>query len=358
MRIAIDEVAERMPPPGPLVLAGLGAVGEDPHPTQVVGPTRELSLFDQDRPDGPPAASRPARYAQVARVPRRTRSAAPFLLGAVITVLIAAAAFVLARPNVGPSVTVPLLVGQSRGAAEQTALDAKLLIDPTTRASDDPAGTVIAQDPAPGAFLAERTSVHVVLSRGPAPIKLPVLAGTTQDAATQALQGQFAVRVVERPSDKVPKGSVITSDPLNTAAPDSVVTIYVSTGPPLVVVPDVHGRSYASAVQRLANRRFGASRQDEFNDAPAGQVLGTQPLAGDRAPCGSTVTVRVSKGPDLVDVPDFTNMTIEQATAAAAAAGVQVQAQGVLGAGRKVRAQAPQAADGKVKRNTVITLFF
>jgi len=280
------------------------------------------------------------------------------LLGAVITVLIAAAAFVLARPNVGPSVTVPLLVGQSRAKAEQTALDAKLLIDPTFRASDDPRGTVIAQDPQPGGFLAERKSVRVVLSRGPKPIAFPALAGQTQEAATQALQAQFAVRVVNRTHDTVPKGSVITSDPVGSAAPDSVVTIYVSSGPPLLVVPDVRGRSYERAVERLANRKFKASRQDEFSDAPAGQVLGTQPLAGDRAPKGSTVVVRVSKGPDLVAVPDFTGQTIEQATATATVAGVQIEAQGVLGANRKVRAQAPQATDGQVKRNTVITLFF
>src|SRR4029079_4550525 len=92
---------DRLPPPAPLALAGLGAVGEDPHPTQVVRPVRELALFDQDRPKVVRVATRPA---SVARVSRRTRSAAPFLLGAVIAVAIAAAAFVLSRPNVGPTV--------------------------------------------------------------------------------------------------------------------------------------------------------------------------------------------------------------------------------------------------------------
>ena len=197
-----------------------------------------------------------------------------------------------------------------------------------------------------------------MLSKGPKAIEFPALAGQTQEAATQALQAQFAVNVINRPNDTVPKGTVIDSDPRGSAPPDSTVTLYVSSGPPLVVVPDVRGRSYERAVQRLNNRKFEAARQDEFSDASAGQVLGTEPLAGDRAPRGSTVTVRVSKGPDLVDVPEFKGMTIEEATAAAAAAGVQVEAQGVLGPARKVRAQAPQAADGKVKRNTVITLFF
>jgi hypothetical protein len=50
-------------------------------------------------------------------------------------------------------------------------------------------------------------------------------------------------------------------------------------------------------------------------------------------------------------------MTVDQATAAAAAAGVQVQAQGVFSGGRRVRAQDP-APGGRVKRGTVVTIFF
>ena len=56
-------------------------------------------------------------------------------------------------------------------------------------------------------------------------------------------------------------------------------------------------------------------------------------------------------------VPKFIGQTIEQATAYAAQGGVQIQAQGVLGKGHKVRAQDP-VPGGKVKRNSVITIFF
>ena len=50
------------------------------------------------------------------------------------------------------------------------------------------------------------------------------------------------------------------------------------------------------------------------------------------------MTIVISKGPDVVVTPDFRTMTVDQATAAAAAAGVQVQAQGVFSGGRRVRA--------------------
>jgi len=356
MRAAIDEVAEQMPPPGPLVLAGLGAVGEDPHPTQVVRPVRELSLFDQDEPRSAPVSTRPA---SVARVNRSSRSAAPFLLGAVITVLIAAAVFVLARPSVGPTTTVPLLIGQSRSNAQQTALDKNLLVDWTYKKSDDRRGTVIAQTPEPGGFLSERTTVHLVLSDGPKPVTLPTdLAGKTQEDATKALEAQFAVQVVPTPDKVVPKGIVIRTNPAKAAPPDGTVQLIVSSGPPLAVVPDVSGRSYDSAVARLKERGFEAARSDDFNDTvPVDRVIGTDPQGGKKAPEGSAITVHVSKGPDLVLIPDFKGKTITESTDLSAAAGVEIQASGVIGKGRRVRAQAPEPG-GKVKRGTVVTIFF
>ena len=271
-----------MPPPGPLVLAGLGAVGEDPHPTQVVRPVRELSLFDQDQPRARP--SRPARPASPGS-PRRSRSAAPFLLGAVITVLIAAAAFVLARPSVGPTVTVPLLVGQSRSNAQQTALDKNLLVDSTYRTSDDPRGTVIAQDPQPGGFLAERTSVHLVLSKGPKPVQLPGARGHDPGGRdARRSQAQFAVQVVNTARRQGAEGHRHHVGPAGLgAARLHRHSSIVSSGPPLVVVPDVVGsRATTRPSPRLKRAAASARRaSDEFNDTvPVGQVIGTDPRGG------------------------------------------------------------------------------
>ncbi len=53
-------------------------------------------------------------------------------------------------------------------------------------------------------------------------------------------------------------------------------------------------------------------------------MIRTDPPSGTNAPYGSAVTIYVSKGPDLVLVPDVTFETIEQASADLAAAGLQV----------------------------------
>jgi len=126
------------------------------------------------------------------------------------------------------------------------------------------------------------------------------------------------------------------------------------------VSPDIPRKdcSYDSAVARLKERGFAAARSDDFNDTvPVDRVIGTDPQGGKKAPEGSAITVHVSKGPDLVLIPDFKGKTITESTDLSAAAGVEIQASGVIGKGRRVRAQAPEPG-GKVKRGTVVTIFF
>ena len=71
-----------------------------------------------------------------------------------------------------------------------------------------------------------------------------------------------------------------------------------------MVVPDVHGETFAQAQAALTAAGLGAVEVDQFNDAPAGQVVGTTPANPAVAVVGSPVTVTVSKGPDLVTVPN------------------------------------------------------
>ncbi len=277
MRFALAEAAAELPPPGPLVLAGLGAIGEDPHPTQVVATAVERPLFDQDD-EGISLFRRPAPAP--ARSPQRSRSAAPFLLGAVIAVALSALAFVLAQPSRGATTAVPLLIGQQESRAQEIAINAKVpfLITSSERRSDDPAGIVIAQDPEPGGFISEGDTVHLVVSRGPKPVALPELVGLTQAEAVAALQSQFGVDVVEGYNDVVEPGRVISSDPQGSAPLDSLVTLRISKGPRPVAIPDVarelrpggrqaQGASSQGAARRCLRRHRGGRSRDPDRSA-------------------------------------------------------------------------------------------
>src|SRR5439155_1617742 len=79
-----------------------------------------------------------------------------------------------------------------------------------------------------------------------------------------------------------------------------------SDDPAPVEVPNGVGETYDEASKALTAKRFKVSRVDEYSDTvPAGQVIRHTPVKGAEAPRDSTVTVVVSKGPDLVTVDDY-----------------------------------------------------
>jgi len=130
----------------------------------------------------------------------------------------------------------------------------------------------------------------------------------------------------------------------------------ISDGPKPVEVPNLVGKSWDDAMKALTAKRFKVVRTDEFSDTvPAGVVIRHDPVPGAEAPRDSTVTVVVSKGPDLVPVPDLRGDTVEDAVSALEAAGLQVDVVGYR-PGRRVREQDPEGGT-KLHRNATVTLY-
>ena len=150
-------------------------------------------------------------------------------------------------------------------------------------------------------------------------------------------------------------GIVLASDPVGEAPPDSVIKLTVSDGPAPRTVPDVgSGGSYADAAAKLDAVQLSAAQVDEFNDTvPAGQVLGSDPAAGTQVPRGTVVSVRVSKGPDLVAVPAAIETTVEAYSQGLASMGLQAFVQGNYRPGARVIATDPPAGT-MVKRGSTI----
>jgi eukaryotic-like serine/threonine-protein kinase len=75
-----------------------------------------------------------------------------------------------------------------------------------------------------------------------------------------------------------------------------------------------------------------------------GEVMGVSPGPGDDpAPYGSEVTITVSAGVPLVDVPNVVGMTEDDAKAALKGAGLKVDSTNFFGS--KVRQQQPAAGE-------------
>jgi serine/threonine-protein kinase len=355
---AITDAGKRMPAPAPLPLAGLGDGVEDVEPTTIGRATRgdattTRSSDDTVGEDVPVAIN---------VEPGMRRSAVPVAVAVAIVAVLAIAAAAVFAGGSGATAPVPNLVGHSFDdpATKALATDAGLLVRVVERRrSDDPAGLIIEQHPAPGDFLAEGDEIEVVVSRGPPPVPLPELVGKPVAEAQALLEQAGFVAVVEpRYDENVPKDIVLATEPPSpgNAPRDSAVKVIVSNGPAPVAVPDVTGKTFEEAVQILGDKRFSAARHDEFNDlVPVGVVIRTDPPAGNEAPRDSEVAVFVSKGPEIVTVPPVVGVTVEEASARLAAVGLTPDVQN-YGPGKVVRASDP-AEGAQLPKGSEVTLF-
>jgi serine/threonine-protein kinase len=124
-----------------------------------------------------------------------------------------------------------------------------------------------------------------------------------------------------------------------------------------VPVPDVSGKTFDEASQQLTAAGFTVSRADDFSDTvDKDKVIGTDPASGQGANRGAQIVVHVSKGPEMVAVPNLVGLTLDAAQAQLQAKGFEVDTQSYL-PGRLVRAQSP-AAGTSVNKGTKVTLFF
>lgn len=95
-----------------------------------------------------------------------------------------------------------------------------------------------------------------------------------------------------------------------------------------VSVPDVSNKTVAEATEELEAAGFVVGTQTEVysTEVESGNVVSTNPAAGESAAKGSTVNLTVSKGTEQVTVPDLKNMTADEAQKALSAVGLTGQA--------------------------------
>jgi serine/threonine-protein kinase len=354
MGAALEDAVSSLPPPGPLTLAGLGQTVDDPHPTAIVT-GRDDFIFDQDADRRPaPVATSPRRLDD-----DRPRSIGPLILGIVLVLAMAGAVFALTRPASGGTVTVPNLEGMTEDAAQNLANRSGLLVAFDSRTADDPKGMIYRQNPRPGYFLNRGGTVKLTVSKGPKPIPLPAVVGKHfNDAETILKDALFAVEFQRATNEDLPRDAVTATIPAGKAPPDSKVTLIVSDGPAPRTVPNVARKTYDEAATAIQTERLVPVRAEAYSDTvPAGQVIRTEPAAGQKAPRDSSVRVVVSKGTDVVLVPDLTRKTIDEASLTAQQVGLSVTVAGPYSPGRKVRLQNPPPGR-PIRRGAVVTISF
>jgi len=158
----------------------------------------------------------------------------------------------------------------------------------------------------------------------PETVQVPDLIGKTEKQARAAL-GELGLvpDVTFQESDTVPAKHVIEQDPNadSYVDPGSTVSLVVSSGVPLVEVPQVVGQQRSQARQTLVSLGFEVDPREVESDAPKGQVVETNPSYPNKVPKGSTVVVSYSDGQE--EIPDVVGLTQEQAERAIREAGFE-----------------------------------
>jgi beta-lactam-binding protein with PASTA domain len=260
-------------------------------------------------------------------------------------------------------VTVPdlrgLSVEQARSQVEHLGLVPQMAHP--AYSSSIPAGHVISTSPDAGTTLKRGQLITIVPSLGPPQVAVPDLRGETVKQATKQLQ---AVDLqLGQPthgfSKTVRAGRIISQSQTGKVAEGGTIDVVVSDGPPPTGIPNVTGKTQAQATKTLEKAGFTVRPETGFSETvPKGSVISTSPVGGKQAPYGSAITLTVSVGPERFPCPNFVGMTVEEAKAAAKAAGLKVSALPVPGATGDVIVSQIPAPGTTVRYGSTIGLFY
>lgn len=264
--------------------------------------------------------------------------------------------------NSGQFTKVPPLLSKTEAQATARLKEAGLDVGSVEHAYSDTVkrGTVISTDPAAGERIRSNDSVKLTISDGPETVNVPDVQGRTLARAKLLLtaDGLAPGMVTREFSEDVPKGSVISTDPGagSKRHAGTAIALVVSKGAP-VDVPDVTGDDLDDARQELqeAGLKVTVSATEINSEYDQGQVARQTPAGDAQAAEGDTVTLTLSKGPELVEVPNVVGATVDDATKLLEQSGFQVKEdRGLLGLfGDTVRKQSVDAGEQAPKGSTV-----
>lgn len=237
----------------------------------------------------------------------------------------------------GASVTIPDVAGTSIEQATLVLVDSELQVSEAILEEFDlvlPAGTVKGTAPAAGEVVDRESVVRLIISLGPNPVSVPAVTGKTLEEVSAEFEGLNLIvgAATEEFNDFVDKGTVLrvaNAEGRSLPAGSEVLAgetlnLVVSAG----AIPDVTGLPVDDARRLLQEVGLtGIVGGDGAFSETIAEGLVVQILDRDTRIVvpGDTITLLVSRGPELVAVPNVIDQTIQQAKSALEALGFRVE---------------------------------
>ncbi|KAA8831567.1 protein kinase domain-containing protein [Bifidobacterium tissieri] len=217
----------------------------------------------------------------------------------------------------------------------------------TEQYSDDVAkGSVISSDPANvGDHVSKRngTTMTIVVSKGVREATIPDDItdassdnGKTPLATLQQLGFDNVTHDKERDqySLDVPEGALLSIDPQpgTTLRHGDPITVTLSKGPMPVSMPNIVGESKEDALSSLNDAKLKVTTSEMYSDTvESGTVISASVKAGTQMHWGDAVNIVVSKGPEMVTIPDVRGKSESEAKQTLEALGLKVEITAPLG---------------------------
>lgn len=348
-----DAQLDAMPPQAREDVSG----GSEDRTTVIPRPATaaDQQLNHTSRLELPPDRPAPRRTGRTGR--RGPRRPVLLVVAAVLLVLgIGAGVWYI---NSGQFTEVPPVLRKTQAEAEKKLHGAGLEVKVVSEFSDVvPKGKVIDSKPGAGERIRDTGTVTIRVSQGPPRAEVPNVVGRPLAEAKRKIAdaGLSVGKVTRSFSSETPQGTVLSTSPDSGSVrrPDTAVSIVVSKGRRLDI-PDVVGDSVEEARSTLRDEGFKVklAQQRVFSEEDKGSIAEQSPSGGQGAE-GDTVTLTVSKGRQMIEVPDVEGMSVDDAKAELESAGFEVDVdKPLLFSGDKVKDQSVDAGEKAPKGSTI-----
>ena len=219
----------------------------------------------------------------------------------------------------------PVLIGSTEAVAKSSAENEGFSFDVGRRTFSENAvaGTIISTDPGPGQKILPGDTISAVVSRGPDRVSIPDnnLTGLRISQAKAELAKLDLVLGERKPvyDEKIAKDLIVRADGVTSEDElrrGDAVNVVVSRGRQPIAVKSYIGEPLSAATNGLRAAGFKPSYTREWNDTvPSGLVITQNPGSG-KAFRNDTIAMTVSKGPEMIAIPDVRGMKKSDARAA------------------------------------------
>ncbi len=140
-------------------------------------------------------------------------------------------------------------------------------------------------------------------------VVIPDLTGSTPEQARVIAENRGLLLVVggEEENEKYAENQICRQAPLpgSIVRSKSSITVFISKGSSIVIVPDLKGMGLSEATTRLNDYglRTGEVRTEESATIEKDRIISTQPPSGVRAKKGDAITIILSSGAESIEVP-------------------------------------------------------